>query len=148
MLSDANEVVTVGDDGVGTVLIGGGNSLVVIAGPCAIESEKHAMKMAEGILKVTEMVGLPLIYKSCFDKDCRSSPDSYHGCGIDSGLTIFQKVRETFRIPVVTDISNAEWATPAAEVVDMLQIPAYLCRQTHLLRACAVTGKPLHLKKG
>lgn len=146
-----NEVfgtVCVGGGDVREVRIGGGNPLAVIAGPCAIESESHALKMASALREITDRVGLPLIYKSCFDKDCRSSPDSFHGCGVDNGLKILEKVRREFGIPVVTDVSNAEWAAPAAESVDMLQIPAYLCRQTHLLRACARTGKPLHVKKG
>ena len=148
MSNNDNQVVLVGGAEVREVKIGRGHDLAVIAGPCAIENASHAFKMVEEILKITDEVGLPLIYKSCFDKDCRSSPDSYHGCGIDSGLKILSQIRQDFGVPVVTDISSAEWAQPTADVVDMLQIPAYLCRQTHLLRACAKTGKPLHLKKG
>ena len=148
MKNELSKVVEVGGDDVDLVRIGPGCDLVLIAGPCAIESEAHALKMAEELLNITSKLGIPLIYKSCFDKDCRSSPDSFHGCGIENGLNILEKVRARYRVPVVTDISNSAWAEPAARVVDMLQIPAYLCRQTHLLRACAVTGKPLHLKKG
>ncbi len=148
MLNQANAVVNVGGGDVHEVKIGKDQPLAVLAGPCAIESETHAMTMAEGIRKIADRVGVPLIYKSCFDKDCRSSPDSYHGCGIDSGLKILAKIRAEFGIPVVTDVSNVEWVAETAEVADMLQIPAYLCRQTHLLRACAATKKPLHLKKG
>ncbi len=140
--------VIVGGGAVRTAQIGGTDKLCIIAGPCAIESESHALEMAERIAEITERVGVSLIYKSCFDKDCRSSPDSFHGCGIDSGLGILEKVRQQVGVPVVTDVSNVEWVDRTAEVVDMLQIPAYLCRQTHLLRACARTGKPLHLKKG
>lgn len=140
--------VTVGDDTVARAVIGNNAPLVIIAGPCAIESESHALKMAEQIRAITDRVGVSLIYKSCFDKDCRSSPDSYHGCGIDSGLKILQKVREQVGVPVITDVSNVEWVNDTAEVADMIQIPAYLCRQTHLLRACARTMKPLHVKKG
>ncbi|GJL81757.1 MAG: 2-dehydro-3-deoxyphosphooctonate aldolase [marine bacterium B5-7] len=140
--------VIVGDDKVNKVRIGEGERLCLLAGPCAIESETHAIYMAEQIAEIAEKVGVSLIYKSCYDKDCRSSPDSYHGCGIDSGLEILQKVRDQVGVPVVTDISSAEWVEATASVVDMLQIPAYLCRQTHLLRACAKTKKPLHLKKG
>lgn len=143
-----NAIVTVGGGVTAQVKIGKDQPLALIAGPCAIESETHALKMAEMIKEITDRLNVPLIYKSCFDKDCRSSPDSYHGCGIDSGLEILAKVREQFGIPVVTDISDAAWAGPTAEVVDLLQIPAYLCRQTHLLKACAKTGKPLHIKKG
>jgi 2-dehydro-3-deoxyphosphooctonate aldolase (KDO 8-P synthase) len=145
---DSSTKVLVGGDDVRQVVIGDGEELVIMAGPCAIETESHAMFMAEKILEITERVGVGLIYKSCYDKDCRSSPDSYHGCGIDSGLKILSRIRERFGIPVVTDVSNAAWAEQTAEVVDILQIPAYLCRQTHLLRSCARTGKPLHVKKG
>jgi 2-dehydro-3-deoxyphosphooctonate aldolase (KDO 8-P synthase) len=148
MMNKANAVVTVGGGDVSEVRIGPGNALAIIAGPCAIESETHALFMASAIKEITDRVGLPLIYKSCFDKDCRSSPDSYHGCGVQSGLEILARVRERVGIPVVTDVSNAEWAAATARVADMIQIPAYLCRQTHLLKACAQTGKPLHVKKG
>lgn len=148
MMNKASAVVTVGGGDVCEVNIGAGHPLAIIAGPCAIESETHALKMAAALREITDRVGLPLIYKSCFDKDCRSSPDSYHGCGVESGLEILARVRERAGIPVVTDVSNAEWAAPTARVADMIQIPAYLCRQTHLLRACARTGRPLHVKKG
>lgn len=137
----------VGDDSVKKSIVGG-EELVIIAGPCAIENEKHALMMAEKMMKITEEVKLPFIYKSCFDKDCRSSPDSYHGCGIDKGLKILEKVRSEFKIPVTTDVSNVSWMNEVADVVDMIQIPAYLCRQTHLLREAAKTKKPIHLKKG
>lgn len=147
-MKDPDAAVVVGGDDVRRVFIGRGEDLALIAGPCAIETEKHAMYMAEKILEVTEKVGMGLIYKSCYDKDCRSSPDSFHGCGIDGGLKILAKIRREFGIPVITDVSNASEVEQTAETVDIIQIPAYLCRQTHLLRACARTMKPLHVKKG
>jgi len=89
-----------------------------------------------------------LIYKSCYDKDCRSSPDSFHGLGVDDGLRVLEDVRNQFGIPVVSDFSDPSWAAATGEVCDMVQIPAYLCRQTSILRAAAITRRPIHLKKG
>ena len=122
--------------------------LVFIGGPCAIENEDHAFKMANDIGEICLKLNIPWIYKSCYDKDCRSSPDSFHGTGIDSGLKILSDIREKFGVPVVSDFSDPEWATATGEVCDLVQIPAYLCRQTSILRAAAKTGRPIHLKKG
>lgn len=140
--------VSVGRTDVKSVNISDGNSLAIIAGPCAIESMDHALFMAEKLLKITNKLGLSLIYKSCYDKDCRSSPDSYHGCGIDEGLRILESVRKGLGIPVVTDVSSEQDMSATANVVDMIQIPAYLCRQTHLLRSAGKTLLPIHVKKG
>jgi len=138
----------VGYGDVKKVSIGDAEPLAFIGGPCAIESREHALMMADLIGEVCEKLEIPWIYKSCFDKDCRSSPDSYHGCGMDQGLDILLEVREKYKVPVVSDFSDANWAKPTAEVCDFLQVPAYLCRQTSILRAAAETGRPVHLKKG
>jgi 2-dehydro-3-deoxyphosphooctonate aldolase (KDO 8-P synthase) len=106
------------------------------------------MKMAEDIKKLTEKIGMPFIFKSCFDKDCRSSLKSFHGVGIDEGLKIFQEIREQFEMPVTSDFSDAAWAAATGEVVDLVQVPAFLCRQTTILMAAGKTNKPIHLKKG
>lgn len=143
-----NKTITVGGKDVKRVTIGGLSELAFIGGPCAIESRDHAFKMAEAIGNVCDKVGISWIYKSCYDKDCRSSPDSFHGLGLDDGLRILQDVRKEFSLPVMSDFSNAEWAPATGEVCDMVQIPAYLCRQTQVLVAAAKTGKPVHLKKG
>ena len=93
-------------------------------------------------------MNIPWIYKSCYDKDCRSSPNSFHGIGIEKGLKILSEIRETFKVPVVSDFSDPSWAKPTGEVCDMVQVPAYLCRQTSILRAAAETNRPILLKKG
>lgn len=125
-----------------------GSKLVLIGGPCAIESETHALKMAEKINKICTKLKVPFIYKSSFDKDCRSSIKSFHGLGLDTGLKILNKVQKEINIPVTTDFSNAAEAHQIADVCDLLQIPAYLCRQTSILKSAAVTGKPINIKKG
>jgi len=124
------------------------DSLVVIAGPCAIESKDHALVMCDLIYKICSRHRLPLIYKSCFDKDCRSSSDSFHGVGIDEGISILSSVRSEFGVPVVSDFSVPTDAQLISPYIDLIQIPAYLCRQTSILRAAAQTGLPIHLKKG
>ena len=148
MYSMDKKNITVGYGSVQKVLIGSTNPLVFIGGPCAIESRDHALLMADLISKVCNRLDIPWIYKSCFDKDCRSSPDSFHGLGMHSGLEILSDVRDTFGIPVVSDFSDPSWAQATGEVCDMVQVPAYLCRQTSMLRAAAKTGRPIHLKKG
>ena len=140
--------IIIGYGDVQKVSIGGNQPLAFIGGPCAIESREHALMMAEVIGEICEKVGVPWIYKSCFDKDCRSSPESFHGCGLDSGLDILSEVREKYKVPVISDFSDASWAKPTGEVCDFIQVPAYLCRQTSILRAAAETGRPIHLKKG
>lgn len=144
----STRIIKVGDPNVESVLIGGNGPLAFIGGPCAIESRDHCMKMAERIQTLCHEVGVPLIFKACYDKDCRSSLKSFHGVGIDEGLEILAEVRREFGVPVTSDFSVPEWASPTAEVVDLLQVPAYLCRQTTVLKAAAQGGKPVHLKKG
>lgn len=123
-------------------------TLVCIAGPCAIESRSHALEVAHALKESFAQAGIPLIYKSSFDKANRTSRSSYRGPGLRDGLAILAAVREEARLPVTTDIHTPEQAQPVAEVVDMLQIPAFLCRQTDLLLAAASTGKPVNIKKG
>jgi 2-dehydro-3-deoxyphosphooctonate aldolase (KDO 8-P synthase) len=122
--------------------------LVFLGGPCAIENREHAFKIADEIGKICTKLGIPWIYKSCFDKDCRSSPDSFHGLGMDHGLQILSDIRDEFGVPVVSDFSDPAWGASTGEVCDMIQVPAYLCRQTSILRAAALTKRPVHLKKG
>lgn len=143
-----SKVIEVGYDKVKPVKIGGGGKLVLIGGPCAIESRDHAFMMAERIGKICDELQVDWIYKSCYDKDCRSSPDSFHGCGIEDGLQILSAIREEFGIPVTSDFSDPAWAKETGEVCDLVQVPAYLCRQTSILQAAAKTGRPIHLKKG
>lgn len=138
----------VGYGSVAKVRIGDRLPLVFIGGPCAIESRSHAFHMADMIGEICRRVGIDWIYKSCYDKDCRSSPDSFHGLGVDHGLRILADVRKEFGIPVVSDFSDPAWGPATGEVCDMVQVPAYLCRQTSMLRAAALTNRPIHLKKG
>lgn len=140
--------IDIGYGAVPKVSIGDKLPLVFIGGPCAIESRDHALRMADRIGRICRVVGVSWIYKSCYDKDCRSSPSSFHGCGIDDGLRVLADVRDQFGVPVVSDFSDAAWAPATGEVCDMVQIPAYLCRQTSILRAAAHTQRPIHLKKG
>jgi 2-dehydro-3-deoxyphosphooctonate aldolase (KDO 8-P synthase) len=142
------KVVEIGYGDVKRVKIGGGNKLALIGGPCAIENRDHALMMADKIKKICDELGVDWVYKSCFDKDCRSSVDSFHGVGIDEGLEILAEVRREFGIPVTSDFSDPAWAAATGEVCDLVQVPAYLCRQTSILRAAAKTGRPIHLKKG
>jgi 2-dehydro-3-deoxyphosphooctonate aldolase (KDO 8-P synthase) len=148
MFSMDKKILEIGYGSVAKVKIGSRLPLVFIGGPCAIESRDHAFKMAEAIGEICRRVGIPWIYKSCYDKDCRSSPDSFHGLGADGGLRILADIREEFGIPVVSDFSEPSWGPATGEVCDMVQIPAYLCRQTSILRAAALTKRPVHLKKG
>ena len=142
------KVFDVGYGNVKKVRIGGTEPLAYLGGPCAIESRDHAFMMAERIGKICEKLDIPWIYKSCYDKDCRSSPDSFHGVGLEEGLRILSDVRDEFGVPVVSDYSDPDWAAATGEVCDLLQVPAYLCRQTSILRAGAQTGRPIHVKKG
>jgi 2-dehydro-3-deoxyphosphooctonate aldolase (KDO 8-P synthase) len=144
----ANKILKIGGSQVSEIKVGLGFPLVFIGGPCAIESRDHALKMAHMISHICEKLDIPWVYKSCYDKDCRSAPGSFHGLGLEHGLAILQAVRQEFGIPVVSDFSDPAWASPTGEVVDLIQVPAYLCRQTSILRAAAETGKPVHLKKG
>ena len=126
----------------------GEGSLGIIAGPCVIESRDHALKMANAIGEISVKVDLPVIYKSSFDKANRTSMSSFRGLGIDEGLSILSDVKSETGLPIITDIHDASQAGIVAGVVDVLQIPAFLCRQTDLLVAAAKTGKPVNVKKG
>lgn len=125
-----------------------GRSPFVIAGPCVIESEDLCLTIAEHLAQVMQRTGLPVVFKASFDKANRSSLDSFRGPGLEQGLKILAKIRQATGLAVVTDIHETAQAAPAAEVVDGLQIPAFLCRQTDLLVACARTGRPVNVKKG
>lgn len=143
-----NKIIDIGYGDISKVRIGSNLPLVFIGGPCAIENRDHAFKMADLISQVCHRVGISWIYKSCYDKDCRSSPDSFHGIGMHEGLKILQDIRTEFGIPVTSDFSDPAWGGPTGEVCDMVQVPAYLCRQTSMLRSAAQTNRPVHLKKG
>jgi len=142
------KIINVGYGSVKRVSIGENLPLVFIGGPCAIESKDHSLFMAEAIAEICTKHNIPWIFKSCFDKDCRSAVDSFHGVGIQEGLTILSDVRKEFNVPVVSDFSDPIWAKDTGEVCDLVQVPAYLCRQTSILRAAAKTSRPIHLKKG
>jgi 2-dehydro-3-deoxyphosphooctonate aldolase (KDO 8-P synthase) len=126
----------------------GGPELFLIAGPCVIESEEHALFMAHSIAAICRELAVPYIFKASYDKANRTSITSYRGPGITEGLRILRKVREEVKVPVLTDVHEAAQAAAAGEVVDVLQIPAFLCRQTDLLIAAARTGRAINVKKG
>ena len=132
----------------GPVHIGGGAPLALVAGPCVIESEEHTLRLAEAIKTVCSGLRLPFVFKASFDKANRSSINSFRGPGIDAGLAILAKVRKTLDVPIVSDIHLPDQAAPAGEVLDCLQIPAFLCRQTDLLTAAGRTGRCVNVKKG
>jgi 2-dehydro-3-deoxyphosphooctonate aldolase (KDO 8-P synthase) len=132
----------------GTVTIGTGHPLAFILGPCVIESESHAIEMATAIKETTARVGVPCIFKASYDKANRTSLQSFRGPGLTAGLATLASVKQRTSLPLLTDIHEPSHATPAAAVVDILQIPAFLCRQTDLLVAAARTGRPVNVKKG
>jgi 2-dehydro-3-deoxyphosphooctonate aldolase (KDO 8-P synthase) len=131
----------------GALRLGGGNPLFLIAGPCVIESEAHARMMAERVAKIASDAGMPYIFKASFDKANRSSVKAFRGPGMSEGLRILGKIKSELQLPILTDIHESEQAGPAAEVADVLQIPAFLARQTDLLIAAAKTGKIINVKK-
>lgn len=133
---------------VGNATIGKGRQLVLISGPCVIESEEHTLECARQLKAICQVLHLPLIFKASYDKANRSAYSSFRGPGIVRGLEILQRVKEELDLPVLSDVHTIEEIAPAAEVLDILQIPAFLCRQTDLIQAAAKTGKPLHIKKG
>ena len=138
-----NAVVQIGD-----VRIGNDLPLVLIAGPCQLESRAHALMMAERLAELGEKLDVPLIFKSSFDKANRTSIDSPRGIGLEPALEIFAEIRERFHLPVLTDVHWPDQCARVAEVVDVLQIPAFLCRQTDLIVAAARTGRVVNIKKG
>lgn len=120
----------------------------LIAGPCVIESEQSALDIAGELKKITSALGIPFIYKSSFDKANRSSGTSFRGLGMEKGLEILARVKREIGVPVLTDIHDISEIEPVSKVVDVLQTPAFLCRQTDFIRACAQSGKPVNFKKG
>lgn len=131
-----------------SITIGDGCPLALIGGPCVIESEDFTLKMAEQIAQVCDRLGISFIFKSSFDKANRTAIDSFRGQALDEGLRVLQRVKQEIGVPVLTDIHESCQAAPVAEVVDVLQIPAFLCRQTDLLVAAAATGRVVNVKKG
>ncbi|MEE8329746.1 MAG: 3-deoxy-8-phosphooctulonate synthase, partial [Thermodesulfovibrionia bacterium] len=132
----------------GSVALGNKNPVVLIAGPCVIENEESTLKTAERLKKISEELKIPLVFKSSYDKSNRTSINSYRGPGIKKGLNILEKVKKETSLPVLSDIHSVSEVSHAAEVLDMLQIPAFLCRQTDLIIAAAKTGRPINVKKG
>jgi 2-dehydro-3-deoxyphosphooctonate aldolase (KDO 8-P synthase) len=132
---------------IGSLRLGAGNRLFLIAGPCVIENEPHARKMAESVARIAGDAGVPLIFKASYDKANRSSVKSFRGPGLQEGLRILRKIKEDLHVRILTDIHETSQAQPAAEVCDVLQIPAFLARQTDLLLAAAKTGRVVNVKK-
>jgi 2-dehydro-3-deoxyphosphooctonate aldolase (KDO 8-P synthase) len=133
---------------IGAVPLGGGAPLVLIAGPCAIEDEAHALRTAERLVRITGEAKVPFVYKSSYDKANRSSLRSYRGPGLREGLRILARVKDAAGCPVLSDVHRPEEVSPAAEILDCLQVPAFLCRQTDLVVACGRSGRPVNVKKG
>jgi 2-dehydro-3-deoxyphosphooctonate aldolase (KDO 8-P synthase) len=133
---------------IGSVEVGNKKPLSIIAGPCALESRDHALEMAHALKEVAKRAGVGLIYKTSFDKANRTSANSARGLGLELALPIFAEIRERLGIPVLTDVHEREQCAPTADAVDVLQIPAFLCRQTDLLVAAAETGRVVNVKKG
>lgn len=130
------------------IKIGGGNPFVLIAGPCAIESEKLVIETASKLKEITESLDIPFIFKSSYDKANRTSIDSPRGVGLKEGLRILRKVKDELNLPIITDVHLPSQVAEVAEVADIIQIPAFLCRQTDLLEAAALSNRPLNVKKG
>jgi 2-dehydro-3-deoxyphosphooctonate aldolase (KDO 8-P synthase) len=128
--------------------LGGGSRFVLIAGPCVIESEQHTTELAGRLVEIARRACVPFIFKASYDKANRTSIRSYRGPGLDEGLRVLAGVKSLFNLPILTDIHEPSHAAPAAEVADVLQIPAFLCRQTDLLLAAAATGRIVNIKKG
>jgi 2-dehydro-3-deoxyphosphooctonate aldolase (KDO 8-P synthase) len=133
---------------IGNLTVGNDRPLTLIAGPCALESRAHAQEMAHALTELTKRLGIGLVYKTSFDKANRTSLKGARGIGMANGLPILAELRERFGCPVLTDVHTAEQCAPVAEAVDVLQIPAFLCRQTDLLLAAAATGRAINIKKG
>ena len=133
---------------IGNVKIGGSNPLVLIAGPCVIESESSVMRHAKALKSITRRLGVPLIFKSSYDKANRSSINSFRGPGLKKGLKILEKIKESLGLPILSDVHCKEEVKEASNVLDIIQIPAFLSRQTDLILAAADTGKAVNIKKG
>jgi 2-dehydro-3-deoxyphosphooctonate aldolase (KDO 8-P synthase) len=133
---------------VNKIKIGGDNPLVLIAGPCVMEEETSVLEIAQSLVDLSFKYGIPFIFKASYEKDNRGSEKSYNGPGLEKGLEILFKIKEKYNIPVLSDVHRQEDVEPAAEVLDIIQIPAYLCQQTSLLLKAAKTQKPINVKKG
>src|SRR5579875_73017 len=133
---------------IGNITLGNDRPLALIAGPCVLESRAHAMEMSHALVELTGRLGIGFIYKTSFDKANRTSGESPRGMGLEASLPILAEVREKYGCPVLTDVHAAEQCAPVAEAVDVLQIPAFLCRQTDLLVAAAATGRAVNVQKG
>src|SRR6478752_1768214 len=133
---------------IGPVTVGNGRKLALIAGPCQLESRAHALEMATALKEISQRLGIGLIYKTPFDKANRTSAKSARGLGLEKSLPIFAELREKLGVPVLTDVHDAAQCAEVAKAADVLQIPAFLCRQTDLLIAAAQTGKAVNVKKG
>ena len=147
-MSDRTDIKPNADVAVGNVTFAQNRPIAVFAGPCQMESRAHALEMASGLKEICARLGLGLVYKTSFDKANRTSLTGKRGMGLDGALPVFAEIRETLGLPVVTDVHEIGQCAPVAEVVDVLQIPAFLCRQTDLLIAAARTGKVVKIKKG
>jgi len=132
----------------GKIKIGGGSPLILIAGPCVIESEINCLETAKRIKEITHRLGIPFIFKSSFDKANRLSIDSYRGPGLKKGLEVLNKIKQKIKVPVLSDIHCCEEIEEAKKVLDIIQIPAFLCRQTDIVVAAAKTGRIINIKKG
>jgi len=130
------------------ICIGSGHPLTLIAGPCVIENESDTIRLAEKIRHITESLCIPFIFKASYEKDNRSSADYYRGPGLEVGLSILERVKKNVGVPILSDIHRETDVKAAASVLDVLQVPAFLCQQTSLLLAIGKTGKPLNIKKG
>ncbi|MBI5675798.1 MAG: 3-deoxy-8-phosphooctulonate synthase [Nitrospirae bacterium] len=133
---------------IGNITIGGQNPLAFIAGPCVIESEEITLSIAGKLKDFSEKLNIPFIFKSSYDKANRTSVNSYRGPGIDEGMRILLRVQKEFNLPVLSDIHSADEITKSSGVLDVIQIPAFLCRQTDIIVAAAKTGRPVNIKKG
>ncbi len=148
-MSAPNAVITISGNGVvKPVVIGGGARIAIIAGPCQLESRQHALETAHALKEIGERLNVGIIYKTSFDKANRTSATAARGLGLKGSLPIFDEIRQVTGLPVLTDVHSEEQATEAAQAVDVLQIPAFLSRQTDLLLAAAATGKVINIKKG
>ncbi len=147
MSQSANSEVVIGA-GKAAVRFGARLPLSIIAGPCALESRDHAFRMADALRNVADRLGIGIVYKSSFDKANRTSAAGKRGLGLEASLDVFAQVKERFGFAILTDVHENDQCARVAQIVDVLQIPAFLCRQTDLLLAAAATGKPVNVKKG
>lgn len=142
------QTVSIDTPGDKPILVGDGHPLLLIGGPCVLESKELAETVAGRLQEICRQLGISYVFKASFDKANRTSLSSFRGPGLEEGLEILGQIREEFKVPVISDIHDTSQAAPAAKVLDILQIPAFLCRQTDLLVAAAETGKPVNVKKG